>query len=374
MELLIALDSRHRAAVTAHLLALGPRDRADRFTVAADDAYVKRYADGIGYARDILLGVLRGRKLVGVAHAAVHVERGELVTEVGVSVDADARKLGIGRQLLLGAMDAARRFEVCRVDVLFRSGNRAMAALTRSIGGRVERDGADSAAVFETGAGRGLPLTVHHGRQGSEVLQAIHPHERGRALLVHGAGGDSYQWLPHLLPELWKAGFSVCAPTLPGHGRGGDPAAARLDDLLACVSETAEAFGPTLIVGHSMGGYLVQRHLEAHPAMRAVLLASLPPDVPAADDLAHLKAELHCADSRTVLDTAIAGAPEVDVQAAGRTPLVVLGGTRDRVVPMPWVRHTARRYRVEPRFVEGGHRLMMGRAASAVVAALPARR
>ena len=137
------------------------------------------------------------------------------------------------------------------------------------------------------------------------------------------------------------------------------------------MSETARAFGPTLIVGHSMGGYLVQRHLEEHPAVRAVLLASLPPDVPAGDDLENLKAELHCANSRTVLDTAIAHAPEVDVEAAGRTPLIVLGGTRDRVVPMPWVRHTARRYRVEPRFIEGGHRLMMGRAAAAVVRALP---
>lgn len=165
----------------------------------------------------------------------------------------------------------------------------------------------------------------------------------------------------------------LCAPTLPGHSRGGDPAEARLDDLLACVSETAQAFGPTLIVGHSMGGYLVQRHLEEHPAVRAVLLTSLPPDVPAAHDLEHLKAELHCANMRTVLDTAIAGAPEVDVDAAGRTPLVVLGGTRDRVVPMPWVRHTAMRYRVEPRFVEGGYRLMMGRAAGAVVRALSAR-
>lgn len=51
-----------------------------------------------------------------------------------------------------------------------------------------------------------------------EVLQAIHPRQRGRVL--------------------WQAGFSVCAPTLPGHGRGGDPARARLDDLLACVADS----------------------------------------------------------------------------------------------------------------------------------------
>lgn len=370
MELLIALDSRHRDAVLAHLLSLGPDDRADRFTTSADDGYVRRYADGIGYARDILLGALRGRRLVGVAHAAVYLEHGDLAAEIGISVDAGARKQGLGKQLLRAALDAAKRFEVRRVSVLFRTANPAMAALARSIGGRVERDGADSSAVFELAAGRALPLTAHRNRQGSEVLQAIHPQSRGRVLLVHGAGGDSYQWLPTLLPALWQAGFSVCAPTLPGHGRGGDPARARLDDLLACVADSAKAFEPTLMVGHSMGGYLVQRHLETHPAAQAVLLASLPPEVPAADDLSHLKAELHCADSRTVLDTALAGAPRVDVAAVARTPLRVFGGTRDRVVPMPWVRHTALRYGVEPGFIDGGHRLMLGRAAARVAGAL----
>ena len=86
--------------------------------------------------------------------------------------------------------------------------------------------------------------------------------------------------------------------------------------------------------------------------------------------LSHLKAELHCADSRTVLDMALDRAPRVDVAAVARTPLRVLGGTRDRVVPMPWVRHTALRYGVEPGFIDGGHRLMLGRAAARVAGAL----
>ena len=50
----------------------------------------------------------------------------------------------------------------------------------------------------------------------------------------------------------------------------------------------------------------------------------------------------------------------------------VLGGARDRVVPMPWVRYTASRYGVAPRFVDGGHRLMLGRAAGEVMRTLPA--
>ena len=371
-ELLMPLDSRHRGALTAHLLSLGSDDRADRFTGTVSDDYVTRYVDAIGYARDILIGALQERRLVGLAHAAVYLEHGELISEVGVSVDSGARRHGLGKRLMIAAIDAARRFNVRRVLVLFRSSNTAMASLTRSIGGRVERDGSESSAVFEINAGSRLPLRMVRNSQGTEVLQATQAHERGRVLLVHGAGGDSYQWLPQLIPALWNAGFSVCAPTLPVHGRGGDPAQARLDDLQACVTESVEAFAPTLIVGHSLGGYLVQRHLQTRPAARAVLLASLPPEVPGADDIRNVMTELHCSNSRRVVGLALAGAPDVDVHAASRTPLAVLGGARDRVVPMPWIRHTAMRYGVEPRFIDGGHRLMLGRAANEVMRALAA--
>jgi hypothetical protein len=39
---------------------------------------------------------------------------------------------------------------------------------------------------------------------------------------------------------------------------------------------------------------------------------------------------------------------------------------------MPWVRYTAVRYGVEPRFVDAGHLLMLGRSANAVILALAA--
>ena len=72
MELLIPLDSRHRAAITAHLLALSAEDRADRFTGTVSDEVVQDYVGAIGYARDVLVGALQERRLVGLAHAAVY--------------------------------------------------------------------------------------------------------------------------------------------------------------------------------------------------------------------------------------------------------------------------------------------------------------
>ncbi len=372
MDHLINLTSRHRDEIMAHLLSLHADDRIERFTGSINDDSVRRYVTSIGFARDLLVGVRQGSGLVGLAHAAVDLERGDLVCEVGISVDRAARRRGVGKRLLLAAMAATRRFNVRRVTVLFRSSNTAMAALARSIGGHVERTGGDSCAVFDLRAGPQLPLQMIRDVQAGEFLLAIHPRERGRVLLVHGAGGDSYQWVPQLLPALWAAGYSVCAPTLPGHGKSSSPGLAHLGVLEACVTRNVEHFAPTLIVGHSLGGYLVQCHLQRQPARRALLLASVPPLVPTTQELGEMVAELQCEDSRAVAKLVLNRAPDIDVAAVARTPLTVLGGTRDRVIPMPWIRYTAGRYGVAPQFVNGGHRLMLGRAASQVMQAVSA--
>ena len=68
---------------------------------------------------------------------------------------------------------------------MFRSDNSAMAALARSIGARIDRDGNEASAVFEINQSAGVPVSTKRLLCGADVLQVIHPHERGRALLVH---------------------------------------------------------------------------------------------------------------------------------------------------------------------------------------------
>ena len=169
---------------------------------------------------------------------------------------------------------------------------------------------------------------------------------------------------------LYRAGYSVCAPTLPGHGRRGDPSAAQLHSLLACVAASAEALDPSVVVGHSLGCYLVQRHLERSLVRRAVLLASLPPEALDSDDRERVKSELKGGHARAVIDHALLAAPDVDVSAATKTAMLVIGGIRDRVVPAPWIRNTASRYGVRADFVDGGHLLMMGRTSGVVAHAI----
>lgn len=371
MQSTIKLGSRHRLPMAAHLISLSEDDRCDRFLAVVSDDAVRRYVDGIAYARDILVGCMHEHRLVGLAHAAVYLEQGELIAEVGISVDGRLRRGGLGRRLLLAAMDSATRFGVVRVEVIFRSQNRAMSALTRSLGGRVVPQGSESSAVFTVNVAGGLALQTTTSASGREVVGLHHPHERGRALLVHGAGGDSFQWLSRVAPALWAAGYSVHAPTLPGHGRHADPAQARLDDLQACVSDAADDFAPTLLVGHSMGGYLVQRHRQTRPVARTLLLASLPPRVPRERELDQAISHLDCPLAQAVAQIAMADAPDLEPQSADAGVLVI-GGERDPVVSKRWVRHTAAHHGVEARFVPGGHRLMSGRAAGDVMRLLAA--
>ena len=109
MELLLPINSRHRGAILGHLLKKDADDRLSRFSGLADDADVARYVDGIGFGRDIVLGALDCERLVIVAQGAVYIERCDLATEIGISVNAAARKGGLGKRLMLAAMAQARR-------------------------------------------------------------------------------------------------------------------------------------------------------------------------------------------------------------------------------------------------------------------------
>ncbi len=166
------LDSRDLEAINAHLLELGPDDRSDRFLGAVNDDYLRRYVRDIAIATDILIGAVLEGRLIGLAHAAVYREGAEFVCEVGVSVQAGARKQGLGKQLLLRALDAARRIDVRRAIVLFRATNHAMAGLARSVGGRIQQNAAESCAVFAIDPRCDLPLRAARDARATRVLES----------------------------------------------------------------------------------------------------------------------------------------------------------------------------------------------------------
>jgi pimeloyl-ACP methyl ester carboxylesterase len=101
-------------------------------------------------------------------------------------------------------------------------------------------------------------------------------------VFVHGLWHGAWCWDEHFMPYLAERGHDCTAVSLRGHGAS--PGRERLrrirvrdhvDDLVSVVADLPE---PPVLIGHSMGGFVVQHYLEEqHAAAGAVLLASVPP-------------------------------------------------------------------------------------------------
>lgn len=97
-------------------------------------------------------------------------------------------------------------------------------------------------------------------------------------LFVHGTGHGAWCWDEHFLPFFAGRGFVAAALSLRGHGgSGGGLRGASIADYVADVERVAAGFPVApVVVGHSMGGLVVQKYLERNPAPAAVLVAPSP--------------------------------------------------------------------------------------------------
>ncbi|WP_211348914.1 alpha/beta fold hydrolase [Nocardioides litoris] len=93
---------------------------------------------------------------------------------------------------------------------------------------------------------------------------------RPRIVLVHGSRLASSQWLPQV--PLLEPHVDVVRVDLPGHGsRVGERFT--LDRCAEVVQEAVTAHpAPTVVVGHSLGGYVAMAHAQRHHASLAGLV------------------------------------------------------------------------------------------------------
>ena len=116
-----------------------------------------------------------------------------------------------------------------------------------------------------------------------EVL-ARTPEEAPRStplVFVHGAYVGAWCWDEHFLPFFAERGYASYALSLRGHGASAGyerlhwlslrDYVADLEQLVATLPQ------PPVLIGHSMGGLVIQKFLEHHSAAAVVLLASVPP-------------------------------------------------------------------------------------------------
>ncbi len=100
-------------------------------------------------------------------------------------------------------------------------------------------------------------------------------------LFVHGAWHGAWGWDAYFLPYFAQHGYAAYALSLRGHGASEGRERLRWTSLTEYVEDVAQIAQqlsqPPIVIGHSLGGLVVQKYLERHPAPAAVLLASLPP-------------------------------------------------------------------------------------------------
>jgi len=228
----------------------------------------------------------------------------------------------------------------------------------------------------------------------------------GRPLLfVHGAYAGAWCWDEHFLPYFAGHGYTAHALSLSGHG--GSPDRARLDgysidDYVGDVVRVVETLGNSpVLIGHSMGGFVVQKYLEHGDAPAAVLLSSVPPQGLMASalglafrrpslmndlnrllgggrvdveslrralfhqpvDKADLRRYLRASQPeshRAIWDMSLFNLPRVHL--VGRIPLLVVGAAHDELIPPGQVELTARSYGVAAHIVPDiGHGMMLER-------------
>jgi pimeloyl-ACP methyl ester carboxylesterase len=100
-------------------------------------------------------------------------------------------------------------------------------------------------------------------------------------LFVHGAWHAAWCWDEYFLGFFADKGYRALALSLRGHG--GSPTPKRLrdcsfEDYVEDVTSIADSLpARPVVIGHSMGGVIVQKYLESRDAPAGVLMASMPP-------------------------------------------------------------------------------------------------
>jgi pimeloyl-ACP methyl ester carboxylesterase len=224
-------------------------------------------------------------------------------------------------------------------------------------------------------------------------------------LFVHGAWHGAWCWDEHFLEFFVDKGYRAVALSLRGHGNS--PAGKRMQscsiaDFVADVGSVADKLpSRPVVIGHSMGGFIVQKYLESCDAPAGVLLATMPsrelggwllreakrhpfhmvraivttkslhavntptlarehffsPGTPESDVVRYAARLGEQYVGRTMLDEAILNLPKTERVTA---PLLVLGAACDGCFTTEEVHATARAYRTEAEFFpDMGHDMML---------------
>ena len=224
-------------------------------------------------------------------------------------------------------------------------------------------------------------------------------------LFVHGAWHAAWCWDENFLDLFADRGYRAVALSLRGHGSSPAQKGLRRCSVADYVDDVAEAAAQLpiqpVLVGHSVGGFVIQKYLEHHTAAGAILVASVPPTgvlratlhiarhhpVPFVKVNASLRLAPLVATPELVRDLLFsASTPDkqvityqqrvqdesyrafldllafnlVKTEQVNRVPMLVLGAENDTIISQRQVRRTAAVYGAEAEiFPNMGHDMML---------------
>lgn len=229
---------------------------------------------------------------------------------------------------------------------------------------------------------------------------------KGQLVLIHGACMGAWCWADNFLPWFAADGYDVHAISLRNHAGSEKKGSLRFKSVIEYVEDLRQVIeslpGPVFLIGHSMGGFTIQHYLtQPDPKVqKAVLLCSSPPQgnmgiIPRLlKDLTipFLKANLQLswkpifkekANARKVMFSE--EYPEIKLEKAVEqmqdesflvflemvalklpdyskilTPLMIIGGEKDYLIPEKATRKMAGLYKTDPHIIKDApHNIMM---------------
>lgn len=223
-------------------------------------------------------------------------------------------------------------------------------------------------------------------------------------VFVHGMSHGAWCWEENFVPYFQELGYECIALNLPGHETPGSTQriSYSLGDYVQSLHQVvAKLEQPPIIIGHSMGGMILQRFLKTVRCKKAILISSVPPSgvlmatlrvlskFPGAipylfqmnllgvfrkypqlmlNDLGLVDkfAPKMCAESFFAFIGLI-----VPISLKIAAPILVIGGSNDQLITVNEFTQTAKRYGAKLVIIEGGsHDLMLDeefeRTASAI--------
>lgn len=212
-------------------------------------------------------------------------------------------------------------------------------------------------------------------------------------LFVHGVCHGAWCWEEKFIPYFQELGYKCIALNLPGHETPGSihRISYSLNDYIQALHQAVEKLDqPPILIGHSMGGMILQRFLKTGNCKKAILIASVPPSGAL---MASLRVIIHnlgtlpylftgnllgvfrkyphlmfneakiaekytpkmCAESFPAFVGLV-----VPVFHKITTPIFVIGGSDDQLITVQEFSQTAKHYGAELAIIKGGsHDLML---------------